>query len=185
MKQALRPEVLWCANRRGNGWSFPREVDRLLREMVGARSCLHLFGGLARWGTRLDIDPITSPDVMGDAWLPPFDTGTFDVVILDPPYIRLNAQMKNALFQNAAAIAREQVVWFSTTWMASGARMRPERAWLVRVGDNCLVRCLQVWRVSAAAEKVWPRRFARGPARKYNRWLAQPAGLPFGAEASA
>lgn len=50
-------------------------------------------------------------------------------------------------------------------------------AWMVRVGDNCHVRCLQYFEV--LEPKSGPvLAFNRGPAIKYNRWLAQPQGLP-------
>lgn len=139
---------------------------------------LHLFGGLAKWGTRLDIDPSTRPHVLGDAWLPPFGKNSFDIVILDPPYIGINQQMKQALIRGAAYVARERVIWFHTMWIAGDAQCRLERAWLVRVGDSCACRCIQVFRTPKV--KTAPRlHFTRGPALKYNRWLVQPERLPF------
>jgi hypothetical protein len=56
--------------------------------------------------------------------------------------------------------------------------MKPERAWLVRVGRSCVVRALQFFIPPAVKEPV--KYFTRGPAVKYNRWLQQPQGLPFG-----
>jgi hypothetical protein len=176
-----RPEVLWCPNGRrggrGDGWAFPRGVEKLLRAETEGKSVLHLFGGKAQWGVRLDIDPATRPHVIGDAWLPPFAEASFDVVILDPPYNHINAQMKNALLRGAAFCSREFVVWFSTLWIAGAHGLKLERSWLVRVGDHCYVRGLQVFRVT---KRLTPTRmFTRGPAMKYNRWLMQPQGLPF------
>lgn len=183
MKRRSFPvEVLWCANARGsqsNGWSFPRAVDRRLQLDCAGKRVLQLFGGRATFGTRMDVDSIVTPDVIADAWLPPFAKDSFDVVIIDPPYERMNAQMKCALFRGAAWIARERVIWFSTIWMASAAGMKPERSYLVRVGDNCYVRALQYFRVPASHDKyATPHYFGRGPAMKYNRWLAQPGYLP-------
>ena len=172
--------VLWCSNQRSghsNGWSFPPAVDRKLRELTTGKRVGHLFGGLAKWGLKLDIDPVTRPHVLGDAWLPPFRRDAFDVVILDPPYISINQQMKQQLLWSAAYIAREHVIWFHTQWIAADARMRLERAWLVRVGDSCACRCVQVFIVPI--EKQKPQlHFTRGPALKYNRWLHGQAGLP-------
>jgi hypothetical protein len=182
-----RTEVLWCANqrhRRGNGWSFPPNVERLLRELTKGKRVGQLFGGLARWGVKLDLDPVTKPHVRGDAWLPPFRKDAFDVVILDPPYVAVNQQMKQQLLRSAAYIAREHVIWFHTQWIAGDARMRIERAWLVRVGDSCSVRCIEVFRVPEHKQR--PRLyFTRGPALKYNRWLDGAQRLPFPTEASA
>ncbi|MBZ5569467.1 MAG: hypothetical protein LAN64_16665 [Acidobacteriia bacterium] len=174
-------DVLWCPNartKRKNGWSFPPAVRKLLIAECAGLTVLHLFGGLADFGVRLDIDPRVKPDVIGDAWLPPFKRNAFDVVIIDPPYFRLNQQEKNALLRGAAWVARSRVVWFHTIWIAADRYIRPERAWLVRVGDTCQVRCLQFFRVSRDKEKPLPY-FSRGPAMKYNRWLVQPQSLPF------
>ena len=179
-----RVEVLWCSNQRqgaSNRWSFPPAVERLLRAEFAGKRVVHLFGGRSRFGLRLDIDPVTRPHVYGDAWLPPFVRDAFDVVILDPPYMGINQQMKSALLRSAAWIAREHVVWFHTQWIAAGGKWcQLDRAWLVRVGDSCAVRCLQVFRTSA--EKTAPRHvFTRGPAIRYNRWLAGEQRLPFDA----
>lgn len=176
----VMPEVLWCSNQRqgaSNRWSFPPNVDRLLREMTAGKRVLHLFGGLARFGTRIDIDPATQPHVLADAWLPPFQKNAFDVVVVDPPYHSINQQMKQLLIRSASFIARELVVWFHVTWIAGDGQCRLERAWLVRVGDSCQVRCIQVFRTPP--EKTAPRLyFTRGPAIRYNRWLAGEQLLP-------
>lgn len=178
-----RIDVLWCSNnrhKRSNGWSFPPKVDRLFRQEFAGKKICHLFGGLAKFGTRIDIDPGTRPHVIGDAWLPPFVRDAFDVVILDPPYMGINQQMKQALLRGAAWIAKERVVWFHTQWVAADSRMDLERAWLVRVGDSCACRCIQVFKTSA--DKNMPRNhFTRGPAIRYNRWLS--GQLPLGLSA--
>lgn len=92
--------------------------------------------------------------------------------------------MKQQLLRSAAYIAREHVIWFHTQWIACDARMRLEHAWLVRVGDSCAVRCIQLFIVPDVKNK--PRlHFTRGPAVKYNRWLVGNQRLPFPAEDSA
>ena len=173
--------MLWCSNqrsRRSNGWSFPPNVERHLRALTEGKRVLQLFGGLSKWGVRMDIDPVTRPHVFAYAWLPPFVKNAFDVVILDPPYVSINQQMKQQLLRAAAYIAREQVIWFHTMWIAGDAQMRLDRAWLVRVGDSCAVRCIQVFDTPAVKRK--PHNFfTRGPAMKYNRWLQGQTGLPF------
>jgi len=175
-------DVLFCNNvRRGasNAWCFPRKVEKVLKQLTAGQQVLQLFGGRSSWGTRLDLDPIVRPDVVGDAWLPPFSRDSFDVVILDPPYHRLNAQERVALCVTAAWIARAHLIWFDTPWMDAPPSCTLEKAWLVRVGAGAFCRCLEVFRV-APVKPDPPAGFVRGPAMKYNRWLAQPAGLPFG-----
>ena len=173
-------KVLWCGknrpSRRGNGWSFPRAVEKTLLQECAGKTTLQLFGGLANFGTRLDVDFQVKPEVVGDAWLPPFARDSFDVVILDPPYTRVNFQEKRALFRAAAWIAREKLIWFHTVWVRGKRWLPLEKAWLVRVGDNCFVRTLQVFRVGI--DKPAPvARFERGPAMKYNRWLTSPRNM--------
>lgn len=188
MQRTFPVEVLWCPNpnkrdlrasggARRTGWMFPRAVETRLIEDCEGLSVLQLFGGRSSFGVRLDVDPFVHPDVIGDAWLPPFAQDSFDVVIIDPPYITLNAQLKHALFSAANNIARKRVIWFSTIWMAASSGLSTEKAYLIRVGDSCHVRCLQYFSIR---EKIQPvAHFKRGPAMKYNRWLAQPQGLPF------
>lgn len=148
---------------------------------------LHLFGGRADFGIRLDIDGRTCPHVIGDAWLPPFAKDSFDCVVLDPPYVGDFATMSNqktrALLSQAGWIARKRVIWFNTIWLESPGRMKMEKSWLVRVGRHCSVRCLQFFQPDQL-RKLPTTYFARGPAIKYNRWLDNPHSLPFGAISS-
>ncbi|MGO9798858.1 MAG: hypothetical protein ACLPQ0_05305 [Candidatus Binatus sp.] len=178
---ARRPEVLWCPNNhgeRGVGWSFPPAVDRHLRKLTAGMNALQAFGGRARWGIRLDIDPITEPHVIGDAWLLPFKRDAFDVVILDPPYFALNQLEKHQLLRAATWCARKWVIWFHTIWIAGDRHCSFERGWLVRVGDTCAVRCIQIFRTGPDKPAPAPF-FQRGPALRYNRWLSPqiPLGL--------
>lgn len=187
MQQAAT-EILVCKThkRRGHdGWSFPKAVRDLLYLETGggSGSVLHLFGGKSDFGTRLDIDASTNPDVVGDAWVPPFAKDSFDVVIMDPPYIEgfrtMSNQKTRALFAAAAWIARKQVIWFHTVWIESPARCTLAKSYLVVVGRHCHVRCLQFFDVASSDRKVPPVKFfTRGPAIKYNRWLLQPHSLP-------
>jgi len=188
VKRTYPVEVLWCPNpsktelrasggARRTGWMFPRAVEKQLIEDCRDLTVLQLFGGRSSFGTRLDVDPLIRPDVIGDAWLPPFPQDSFDVVIIDPPYITLSAQLKHALFAAANNIARVRVIWFSTIWVAASSGLSTEKAYLVRVGDSCNARVLQYFRIRQKIQPV--ARFKRGPAMKYNRWLAQPGALPY------
>lgn len=175
--------VLWCANRRtgrSNGWSFPPEIDRHLRKMTENKHVCHLFGGLAQFGRRCDIDPAVQPDVISDAWLPPFRRDAFDVVILDPPYLNFSHQTNQQLLRASAYIARESVIWFHTMWIAGNRGLQLRRSWLVRVGDSSRVRCIQEFAVRDGEKHPAALHFTRGPAVKYNRWLGGNVPLPFG-----
>lgn len=185
-RRRRRVGVLWCSNGNGKkpaGWSFPPGVERHLKALTHGKRVLHLFGGESRWGTKLDIDPATRPHVIGDAWMAPFRRNAVDVVILDPPYFHLNAQEKGSLLRQAAFIAKERVIWFHTIWIYAARSLPLERAWLVRVGDQCSIRCIQVFKVKGWKDVPVPF-FTRGPAVKYNRWLGGQTGLPFGEKAS-
>ena len=174
---------MWCSNQRhrtGNGWSFPPAVERHLRGLTKGQTVCHLFGGQSRFGRRIDIDPIVRPDVIADAWLPPFIQDAFDVVILDPPYVSINQQMKQQLLRGAAFIAKRQVIWFHTMWIASGGSdlLRLRQSWLVRIGDSCSVRCIQLFEVQSGTKTIPRPYFTRGPAIRYNRWLTGQNQLP-------
>lgn len=181
-----RTELLWCTppkTRGGEGWTFPKQVEKTILEHCAGLSILHFFGGHSRFGTRMDIDPLTRPDVIADAWLPPFGRDSFDVVVMDPPYIgdfrNLNSQKLICLHLNAAWIARRRVIWFHTNWIDTKARLRFERGWVVNVGRGCAVRALQFFSVPKIKLNP-PTHFQRGSAIRYNRWLSNPQGLAFG-----
>ena len=187
-------DILWCGTnrprkkleRRQNGWWFPPAVRELLMQKTQGETVLHLFGGLADFGCRLDIDPYTRPDVVGDAFLPPFARDSFDHVILDPPYYKICPQEKAALIWAAGWIARRYVWWFHTVWIASDRRLPLRHAWLVRVGSQCAVRVLQQFEVrEPKLRPLRPGEFKRGTALRYNRWqLGQPK-FNFASEISA
>jgi hypothetical protein len=179
-------ELFWCGNlsaKRGEKWSFPPQVERFLREQCAGRSTLHLFGGKAKFGIRMDLDPFTEPDIVGDAFLPPFKRESFDVVIVDPPYppyLQLGPSTVRPLLMNAAFIARYQVVWFAPLWVSGYTFLRLEHSFLVRVGDYCEIRALQFLRPNVSASfQPNPTHFTHGPAVRYNKWLRQPNMLPF------
>lgn len=93
-------------------WAFPKEVEDLLVAETKGESVLHLFGGMASWGTRLDADPQTRPTVLGNAFYPPFGCESFDHVILDPPYDFARDRIRLAMLCAAACVARRRVWWF-------------------------------------------------------------------------
>ena len=165
-------------NRGKDGWRFPPAVAKLIQKECAGMSILHLFGGKSTFGIRIDVDRLVRPDVIADAWLPPFAENSFDAVVLDPPYVYLNSEMKVSLFIAAGRIARKRVIWFHTLWVSGVLGLQPEKFWLCRPSDCCYVRCLQFFRKT---KPIYPqvKSFQRGPAIKYNRWLMQPQGLPF------
>lgn len=177
-------KLIWCGTNRPrkkfgerkNGWSFPPAVRELLLQELEGKTCLHLFGGAADFGVRLDLDPRTRPDVIGDAFLPPFAKNSFDAVILDPPYYQMRQQEKVALMRAAGWIARESVYWFHTVWIATDSTMPLDSAWLIRVGDQCAVRVLQRFKVSPTKRPpLQLHEFTRGEPLKYKRWAEREA----------
>jgi len=69
---------------------FPLHFEIKLLRLLGidpaTQKILHPFGGQAEYGVRVDINPETNPDVVGDAHNLPFPDSSFDLVVLDPPY---------------------------------------------------------------------------------------------------
>ena len=177
-------DLLWCGTNRPrkkfgerkNGWSFPPAVRELLLQEMQGKTCVHLFGGAADFGVRLDLDPSTRPDVIGDAFLPPFAKDSFDAVILDPPYYQMRQQEKVALMRAAGWIARSHIYWFHTVWIATDRTMPLEHSWLIRVGDQCAVRVLQRFKVLPAKRPpLQLHECTRGWPLKYKRWAEREA----------
>jgi hypothetical protein len=187
-KPRVPVDVLWCGTNRprrkhghrANGWSFPPLVRETLLQECQGLTVLHLFGGQADFGVRMDLDQATNPDVIGDAYMPPFARDSFDVVVLDPPYTRMARQEIIALLRASAWIARRHIYWLHTVWIATNRVLPLEHAWFVRVGDQCAVRTLQKFRVmEPKLEPLKPGEFQRGEALKYNRWAKAGPALPF------
>lgn len=68
--------------------SFPLHFEQRLWRMLGKPAkVLHPFGGLSEIGDSVDLNATTTPTWVGDAhdlhWIA---DGTYDLVILDPPY---------------------------------------------------------------------------------------------------
>jgi len=151
-------EILWCRSHRdgvgGNAWAFPPAVERLLRAHTEGSAVLHAFGGLAAWGTRLDVDTTTHPHIIGSAFAPPFRQGAFAHTIIDPPYTPAFSKrgIATRLLLTLAHVTRESLWWFSDRWAwAPPAALPQVHAWLVRVGDGHRIRCLQQFGIVHAA----------------------------------
>lgn len=125
-------------------WAFPVEVADLLKRETDGMTVLHLFGGRAGWGLRLDADRATRPDVVGNSFWPPFRCASFDAVICDPPYAMTDSN--GAWVQCvgvAGCLARKKVWWFSTDQMGTGFHgLHARRWWAVIVSPRAPLRYL-------------------------------------------
>jgi hypothetical protein len=122
-------------------WSFPVEVAKLIQQETADMSVLHLYGGLAQGGVKLDADPLTRPDVIGNALFPPFACESFDVVIVDPPYKSIY-NMPSAVLMPAACLAKSFVWWFHTHYQPHVCGLLPNRWWSVLPSKRGPLRCL-------------------------------------------
>ena len=110
----------------------PRFLDRLMAlfpDMAPA-DVLHVFSGSLPAGpyTRIDINPLLEPDIVGDVYDAPAlfrDRQPFGLVIADPPYsdedaVRYSTPMVNRLrvTQALAPVVREGgfLAWLDTVW---------------------------------------------------------------------
>lgn len=82
--------LAWVLPRPRRPWypgGFPLWFEKKLLELYDwPEKVLHVFGGKAEYGLRLDIKADVEPDVIGDAHQLPFRDNVFDMVIADPPY---------------------------------------------------------------------------------------------------
>ena len=98
---------------------FEKRLWRLLGKPL-KEEILQPFGGLAEYGTRVDVLKEVHPDLFGDAHLLPFTDCSFKVVICDPPYSGENA-VKMYGFNNL----KEQ------EWIKETGRVTAQRGFLV------------------------------------------------------
>jgi hypothetical protein len=76
--------------------SFPLHFEQRLWRVLGKpEKVLHPFGGLAEIGDTVDLNATTTPTWVGDAhdlhWI---EDGTYDLVIVDPPYSDWDAEWR-------------------------------------------------------------------------------------------
>lgn len=104
-------------------WAFPVEIERMLmaETVEQGKSVLQLYGGMARFGVTLDIDPATGPNVIGNSLYPPFRCKSFDTVIVDPPYSDLRSGIALQILGPAVCLARQRIWWFHTCWSVGQA----------------------------------------------------------------
>lgn len=147
------PGVIWCCNRRSGEpryrWAFPTKVSLFIQRQIHDGSSLHLFGGHAAWGIRMDIDPAVKPDVYADACRPPFAAGSFDHVILDPPYSLRRQPEIRAVLTAALWCADKTVWWFHTVWVPPIPGLQLQASWQIRVGSYAAIRVLEKFSVTA------------------------------------
>lgn len=93
---------------------WPEEVSEVLQSLLIPRS-LHVCSGLSPLGdVRFDNDPINKPDVLGDAAKLPFEDGSFESVLCDPPY-NGKFQWNHDLLSELSRVASKRVIfqhWF-------------------------------------------------------------------------
>lgn len=101
MRKEVIENLAWVLPRPGEAkyvGSFPLHFEKKLLRLLGVdpddydeqtlkELILHPFGGMARYGFRVDLRPEVAPDLVCDAHqLPSNWDEKFCVVILDPPY---------------------------------------------------------------------------------------------------
>ncbi len=123
------PTIVWTLPRPPKSkykGGFPLYFEQNLVQLLGyPERILHPFGGRAEIGTRVDLDATLEPDVVGDAHALPFEDGSFDCVILDPPYSDEEArELYDAPPLKPSVYTKEAV------------RVLREGGWLVVYGDR-------------------------------------------------
>lgn len=106
---------------------FPLHFEQNLVQLLGyPERILHPFGGRAEIGIRVDLDPLLEPDVLADAHELPFDDGSFDLVVLDPPYSD----------GEALELYGTTVKLRPKTYIAEAVRVCREGGWIAVYGDR-------------------------------------------------
>lgn len=123
------PTLVWTlprpAKSRYRG-AFPLYFEENLVQLLGyPERILHPFGGMAETGTRVDLNASVEPDILADAHDLPLEDGSFDLVVLDPPYSDEEAR---ELYETPKL--RPGV------YIAEAVRVLREGGWLVLYGDR-------------------------------------------------
>jgi 16S rRNA G966 N2-methylase RsmD len=92
---------------------FPKGYEERMWRLLGKpnpNSILHVFGGRAKIGARIDINPAVNPDYIMDAHDLDFHDESFNVVICDPPFSDIDNKNK---YQNTNARSLDMMRWKS------------------------------------------------------------------------
>jgi len=92
---------------------FPKGYEEKLWRLLGYRDpsqILHVFGGKAKIGVRIDINPRVEPDFIMDAHHLEFPDESFEVVICDPPFSDNDNKNK---YENLDAKPLNEKQWLS------------------------------------------------------------------------
>ena len=91
--------LVWTHPERGSSYpgAFPKGYEERLWRLLGKpepSTMLHVFGGEAKIGVRIDINPAVNPDYVMDAHDLKFEDESFMVVICDVPFSDQDNQRK-------------------------------------------------------------------------------------------
>lgn len=66
---------------------YPLGFEKKIIELLETNDYVHFFSGLAKTGYRIDINPDTNPDLVGNVEsLPELQDNSFEAGLADPPY---------------------------------------------------------------------------------------------------
>jgi len=107
-----------------DGGGYPLRFLRMAYESLGVTDpdkVLHLCSGSMRRGVRVDIRPEMNPTVVADCRKTPFDNGSFDWIMADPPY---SEEYANNLYGTKDAYPKPgQILKEATRLLAPGGRV--------------------------------------------------------------
>ena len=168
----------WCLPRprRSNKYpgGFPEHFERRLLELLRLNpydhNILQPFGGMAEYGIKLDIKQEPAPDIIGDAHYLPFRDNGFDLVILDPPYSKRDAQvLYSTPYPNWRRYYQEAL---RVTRAGGYIVVYQERTPYHVPGTELVYRILVELRTNHTARiaHVYKKGIARGPAKLVNQY---------------
>jgi len=132
MTEAVLGTLVWTLPRPNPPYypgSFPLHFEKRLWRLLGKPnpdSVLHLFGGAAKIGKRVDIKPETKPDYVMDAHNLELPSRVFKVVICDPPY----SDEENQELYGVEVPLRQK------TWMKEAVRVCRNDGFVVLYSDK-------------------------------------------------
>ena len=122
-------------HRFSQGWAWPPDVREWVEEHIDGYT-LNICAGRSRIGdVKVDMDPRLDPDVVADMNDLPFEHGTFDSVVSDPPWNLDYFDRREPFYEAVRMLKPGGILIYNAPWKPTSSWVTLEDSF-TRVDDD-------------------------------------------------